>query len=219
MEPVVWVILALFVLAVIFASRGKKKSRDKPAPVKSAWWIGPIIDRNYSIGMPERPTALGDPDTWFVDVGPGQELDAVIRRQSLRGKSQIAIRFKVTGDGFRASGNSNPAQVTLMFQRRGDDWSGVGAKNFYRWYSRKRVDLTPGEHELIVLLVRTEFGHVQKQPPSETPYTNAQKDAFFAAALNDTDTISLAFGSAGGASHGVRSDTPSRFTLQSIEIR
>lgn len=213
-----WFLLIPAAIAVlVLANKGKKgkKPGRKPPANNSGWWYGPIIPHygNYSKNMPKGPTPLGA--GWRADIGPGQELDAVIRHASLKGKTQVRARIRVEGDAIRGSGDGKPARLTFMFQRKGDNWSANDAYNFYRWYARSRMPLTPGEHEVTIPLTRANFGYVDKD---EHGYTEAQKDAFFVAALNETDNIAFGCGS-DSASHGVVSGKPASITLLEFEIR
>lgn len=213
--PAIIAIVVVVVLALIVLNRKKDKKPPASAPDTSAPWFGPIIPGygNYSKGMPYGPTPQGA--GWTFTLGPGQEVDAVIRRFSLKGKTQVKLRVRVEGDTIRGSSDGWPARMAFMFQRKGDNWSATGAYNFYRWYARKRIPMTPGEHEVTIPLVRGEFGHVTSKGAES--YTDAQKEAFFQAALNDTDNIACGFGS-DSASHGIVSATPARITLLALEI-
>jgi hypothetical protein len=44
-------------------------------------------------------------------------------------------------------------RMRLFLQRRGDDWSGVRAHEFYRWWSVSNVELAAGKYELSAPLV------------------------------------------------------------------
>jgi hypothetical protein len=72
------------------------------------------------------------------------------------------------------------------------------------------VPLTPGEHTVTVRLNET-WTNVQGLP-------NHQLREGFAAALQNTARIGLAFGSMSRRSHGVYTTGPARFTLLALDI-
>lgn len=214
-----WLLLIpLAIVGLVLANRGERDKKPSPPPAENlTWWYGPIPPGypNYSINMPKGPTPVGS--GWRADIGPNQELDAVIRRFSLKGKTQVRARIRVEGDTIRGSSDGKAARLTFMFQRKGDNWSAANEYNYYRWYARHRMPLTPGEHEVTIPLTRANFGYVQKPKPNEVQYSEAQIDAFFQAALNETDNIAFGCGS-DSASHGVVSVKPASITLLALDI-
>ena len=199
------------VAAVIFMAAKKSKDKKKTNP-RSGWVIGPTINgKNYSQGMPERPTPQGN--GWYFDfptvphihVHALQWFDA----PSLRNVKAIEIRFSITGGDFVPQEfNNKPALLTLCFQRSGDDWSAQGKMETYRWYSRKTVPLKAGEFVMTVPMDISEWGAVM----------SSRDPAAFADAIFEMDNVSLGFGAAGGRAHGVYARQPSRFTLHEIKF-
>ncbi len=67
---------------------------------------------------------------------------------------RITLEYTVEGDGtVRAYPDGTacdgvPAQLSIVIQRRGDNWGAEGRYEHYRWWYRQRVDLTPGDHSL-----------------------------------------------------------------------
>jgi hypothetical protein len=189
-------------------------------PPAQAWEIGPWVrGRNYSVGMPASPSAApgGGLAMTFPVAGRGQ-VDAMTTAVGpLAGAREIVVRYRVDaapGTRFVADETPDqPATVSLYFQRRGDNWSGTGRYESHRWYSPARavMPLSPGVHTISVRLDET-WTNVNGRPNSEAP------DAF-AAALQETARIGLAFGSASRRSHGVYATGPARFTLLGFDIR
>ena len=203
------ILIVLAALAIgAFLSKSKTRPPAVPLPSTSTGWvIGPIIrGTNHSIGMPASPTPLGV--GWFIDFpGPGGKVDYVqnFSPPALQAGKTLKIDFTVSGAGFTPyEFPDRQAMVSIQFQRRGDNWSGTGAMQSYRWYSRQMVLLAPGEFTLTVPLVLESWGDVQGK--SDNP------DAF-AAAMLDLDNIAIVFGHSSGAGHGVYASEPSRFTL------
>jgi hypothetical protein len=103
--------------------------------------------------------------------------------------------------------------MRLFLHRRGDDWSGDGAREFYRWWSVSNVVLAAGNHELTAPLVPDQWSSVFGKH-GDHPAAAGQ----FAAALADLQAVGQTFGGM-FAGHGVFAvHGPSRFTLESYEI-
>ena len=188
-----------------------------PAP---AWEIGPLVKgRNYSVGMPARPSA-GRNGSLFLDFpvsGAGQ-VDALTTAVGpLAGARQITMRYRVdAARGVRFVAHETPnetATVSVYFQRAGDNWSGRGRYQSHRWYAPRSavIPLAPGVRTVTIRLDDA-WTNVQGQPNSSVP------DGF-AGALENTARIGIAFGSSSRRSHGVYATGPARFTLVSMDIR
>ena len=105
------------------------------------------------------------------------------------------------------------ARLRLFLQRRGDNWTGVGAHEFYRWWSVDNVVLATGEHELIAPLVPDQWFSVFGKR-GDDPAAAGQ----FAAAVADPQAVGQTFGGM-FAGHGVFAVAgPSRFTLKRYEV-
>ena len=125
-----------------------------------AWTIGPIIrGRNYSVGVPLHPTPRRG-GGWQIDLprAPGSVHDVTFRHGSLAGKRRIVMRYRIeAARGVRllaSSDGRSPSMITLYFQRRGDNWSGRGRFETYRWYATfaTQTPLTPGNHVMVAPL-------------------------------------------------------------------
>lgn len=194
-------IIAAAALLVWLLTREKSRKPQR----KTGWHI------TWSPGMPARPTPQGT-GWWFAfPTDPKSHVHYVqwFDPPKLTPGAMLRVRFTVTGGGFVPQEYPDRvALVSLLIQRRGDDWGAQGAMSAYRWYSRQAAPLTVGEHELAVPLAVAEWGDVY----------NGQGAAAFAAALQDAENIGLVFGSDGGRGHGVYATRPSRFTLIECEI-
>jgi hypothetical protein len=192
------IIIGLIVLVAVFAmAKGKRKASNK-----TGWHI------EWSPGMPAQPTPQGA--GWHFDFPtiPTSHVHYVQWFNPPPLGSEVRVRFRVTGGGFVPQEYPDrPALVSLLIQRKGDDWGAQGPMQSYRWFSRQTVTLAEGEHELTVPLTVAHWGDV----------FNGQDAAAFAAAIRDVDNIALIFGSDGGRGHGVYATQPSRFTLLSCE--
>jgi hypothetical protein len=188
-------------------------------PGAEAWEIGPMVrGRNYSVAMPAHPQPgpRGSLVMDFPTAGAG-EIDALTTAVGpLAGARQITLRYRVDaarGTRFVAvEAPDQPATVSLYFQQAGDNWTARGRYASYRWYSPRHavIPLSPGEHTVTVRFDET-WTNVNGQPNGAVP-------AGYAAALQNTARIGLAFGSLGLRSHGVYATGPARFTLLSLDI-
>lgn len=188
-------------------------------PPADAWEIGPWVrGRNYSVGMPARPSPGpgGSLHMNFPIAGAGQVDALTTDTPPLAGARRITFRYRVAaarGTRFVADEMPHePATVSLYFQQAGDRWSGRGRFASYRWYSPARavMPITPGEHRVTVALDEV-WTNVQGQP-------NGQAPEGYADALRNTARIGLAFGSPSRRSHGVYATGPARFTLLSFDV-
>jgi hypothetical protein len=188
-------------------------------PGAEAWEIGPMVrGRNYSVGMPAhpRPGPRGSLVMDFPTAGSG-EVDALTTAVGpLAGARQVTLRYRVDaarGTRFVAVElPEQPATVSLYFQQAGDNWSARGRYASYRWYAPGHavVPLTPGEHTVTVRFDEA-WTNVNGQRNGAVP-------AGYAAALQNTARIGVAFGSEERRSHGVYATGPARFTLLSLDI-
>ena len=179
------------------------------------WQIGPIIHgKNYSPGMPSRPTAEGSGWGFTFPAQDGVHYVTNTLRGSQIGRGEVRARFSIAGPGRLVPTQGDPpARLRLFLQRRGDDWSGAGAYEFYRWWSVSNVVLAAGKHELAAPLVPEQWLSVFGKH-GDHPAAAAQ----FAAALADLQAVGQTFGGM-FAGHGVFAvEGASRFALESYEI-
>ncbi|MGX7952888.1 hypothetical protein ACWPM1_10015 [Tsuneonella sp. HG249] len=191
-------------------------------PPADSWEIGPWVrGRNYSVGMPATPSAAPGGGVSFVFPLQGRgQIDAMTTATApIAGARRITLRYRVeVARGTRFIAHETPgeaATVSLYLQRSGDNWSGKGRFQSYRWYTPVHavMPLSPGEHTITVSLDEV-WTNVYSQPNS-----NAEQREPFAATLQNTATIGLAFGSVSRRSHGVYATGPARFTLLDLDIR
>lgn len=206
---------------IILALAAAVMAAPAAAAVDGDWIIGPVIrGKNYSVGMPQRPTPTRAGWTFdfpsssreaghvhYVTFNPGPLTDA----------SRIVVRYRVeaaAGTRFVPQENPElPGTVSLVIQRGGDNWSAKGAYEFFRWYAPGNTvqELAPGTHEMVVSLRDPNWGSVYGKPASG----NA---GAFETALAGASNIGLVFGSTSGRGHGVFATAPARFTLVDFRI-
>jgi hypothetical protein len=210
-------ILILSVLGALSMPGGAVLTSPASAQPARVWEIGPITPRrrNYSVGMPLTPAPAGS--GWYFDFpyphdAAGHVHYVTFQPGPLIGKSKIVVRYRVDtawGAGFVARGTpGQPATVSLYLQRQGDNWSGRGPYEYFRWYAPgpSVQEITPGVHEMTVSL------------NGWTSVNGRPNIAAFRDALVATDRVGLVFGSSSARGHGVYATAPARFTLISFRV-
>ena len=211
--------------AAVAAAPATAAKPSRPAAVDpmdaGAWEIGPILSgHNYSLNMPASPAPHAD--GWSFDF-PQPNKDAghvhyvTFNHGSLKGKSAIVLRYRIEAEpGVQILPQEYPAAastLTMYFQRRGDNWSGRGEYEHYRWWATFRVHmpLAPGEHELTVRL--------DENWTSVMGSSAALNPRAFRTAIAEAERVGFTFGGGGAAGHGVYATGPARFVLTGFEIR
>ena len=173
--------------------------------------------------MPLRPSSHPDGGWYFDFPQPNEAAGHVhyvtFRHGPLTGKSRIVIRFRLeAGDGVKIVPRDYPTHVvgmlTAYFQRAGDNWSGRGEYETYRWYAtpkRHRFDINPpGEYELVVGL--DEKWTAVESSSSETNST------WFNEAIRYTDRVGFVLGGGTGYGHGVFATGPARLVVTDFRV-
>lgn len=190
-------------LALVAASYSGAEAKAPAAGLNpSAWVVGPIINgRNYSLGVPLHPSR-GPAGGWHIDLpqAPGSVHYVTFRHGSLAGKSRIVMRYRIEADpGVRivpVTAPQMPSIITLYFQRGGDNWSGAGRFEAYRWFATfaSQSPITPGSH-LIVAPLNGNWTAVQTSSARTNP-------AAFQDALANADQVGFVLGGGDGYGHG-----------------
>jgi hypothetical protein len=187
-----------------------------PVPA-AAWQIGPIIrGRNYSKGVPLHPTPRRG-GGFQVDLpsAPGSVHYVTFRHGPLTGKRRIVMRYRVESDpGVRflaASDGKSPPLITLYFQRGGDNWSGRGRFESYRWYATFATQsVTPGDHVMAAPLdaawTAVETSNARTSPTA------------FRAALAGADQAGFVLGGGDGYGHGVFATGRARLIVTEFRV-
>lgn len=180
-----------------------------PATV-NGWYAGPQIgNTNYSPGIVLQPLPGGV--LQFDIPGPSKgtqgQIDALVTPVSVL-PSSVSVAYTLTAPVYYSGSNPTnaPTIVSVAFQRRGDNWSGSGVYQQYRWYSTTTAMLIPGTNIFSVDFTTLDWFDVYGQSASLHP-------AEFAAAKADPQAVMITFGCdpCGGRSHGVIG--PSHFNL------
>jgi hypothetical protein len=208
---------ALAALAFLAACADIEAANAQAGPAE-AWTIGPMVrGRNYSQGVPLHPTPRRG-GGWQVELPrpPGSIHAVTFRHGPLAGKRRIALRYRIeAAPGVRllaASDGRSPAMLTLYFQRSGDNWSGRGRYETYRWYATfaTHSSLAPGEHEMVAPLDAL-------WTAVSTSSARSRPDAF-RAALAETDQVGFVLGGGDGYGHGIFATGRARLIVTSFRV-
>ena len=185
-------------------------------PAASQWSIGPWVKgRNHSVGMPS--TMSDGREGAFLEFpteGQGSVHYVTVPVRSLQGARSITLRYRVdAARGVRfvpTEFSSQPATVSLYFQRAGDGWT--GRTPMHRWYapSSHVMTLKPGTYSVTVPLsadwIAMNGSNARAQPGA------------FAAAVDQAANVGFVFGSSERRGHGVFATGPARFTVLDYSI-
>jgi hypothetical protein len=209
----------IFVLLMPLIAGAQASPRAMTSRLDSrAWTIGPIINgRNYSQGTPLHPAPLRN-GGWSIDLpqAPGSVHYVTFRHGSLAGKRRIVMRYRIeAGPGVRilpVTAPHMPSIITLYLQRGGDNWSGRGRFEAYRWYATfaSQTPITPGDHEMIAPLDGN-WTAVQRSSAQSNP-------AAFRAALAEADQVGFVLGGGDGYGHGVFATGRARLIVTDFRV-
>ena len=173
----------------------------------------------YSAGVSLNVPASGEEFSFEFPRAPGSA-HYITRPATPAGSAVVATFTVMTGGSpvfdYRTAPNNtcdSPATVRLFLQRRGDNLSGAGAYEFYRWWSRAGVVLADGTFTLDVPLQPSLWTSVFGKSGESNPRA-------FAAALADLSSVGVTFGGGCFYGHGVRVlNGRATFTMKRFEIR
>lgn len=136
----------------------------------------------------------------------------------------LRLTFKVTADPgaeFRAMELVNGVETAtvvpascpvLYFQRKGDDWSGVGQYETYRWWATAKPLVPLAADTFTVEALFSDRWTAVESSNSE------DKSATFRAALGNAGRVGFTFPGATGYGHGCCATGKAHFTLESFEL-
>lgn len=217
--PVRAAAIAAFALLAACGEAQEARAQTGGDPMEaSSWTIGPIIDgRNYSRGMPLRPTQRRD-GSWQIDLpqAPGSVHYVTFPHGSLAGKRRIVMRYRIEADRgvqiLPRTAPQLPSILTLYFQRGGDDWRGRGRFETYRWYATfaSHSPVVPGEHVMVAPLNAnwTAVG---------TSSARSQPQAF-RDALAGADEVGFVMGGGDGYGHGAFATGRARLIVTDFRV-
>jgi hypothetical protein len=210
---------AFLPVAALIAACGTAADRASAAPAAgSGWEIGPIIGgRNYSQGVALHPTALPG-GAWSVDLprAPGSIHYVTFRHGSLAGKHRIVMRYRIdAGPSVRilpVTAPDLPSVITLYFQRRGDNWSGVGSFETFRWYATfaSQSPILAGTHVMVAPL-KGNWTAVETSSARTKPIA-------FRDAVDNAERVGFVLGGGDGYGHGVFATGAARLVVTEFRV-
>lgn len=180
-----------------------------------AVWAG--VDWVAAYGQGVQAVALANNLCYFdFPVAPGHVDYLIKAAPPLALNKTISAQFTIAGEGKIVPGPNSgnpPAKVRLFFQRAGDDFSGTGPAEFYRWWSVNFIDLSAGagDYTLSEVLSPDRWTSVFGK-------SGAGNEAAFADCINNAANVGVTFG-ADFAGHGdAVEDGPMRFTFTAFGV-
>lgn len=210
--------VTIIALTLVAGSGDGDAAKAAAAAAPSDWTVGPIIrGRNYSRGVSTQPTPRRG-GGWHVDIprAGGSIGYVTFPHGSLQGKRRIVMRYRIEADpGVRIVPKTVPTQpsmITLYFQRGGDNWTGRGPFEAYRWYATfaTRSPVTPGEHVMTASLDGN-WTAVQTSSARTRP-------AAFRDAKAQADQVGFVLGGGDGVGHGVFATGRARLVVTDFRV-
>ena len=216
-----YIVIALLALLAVALLLSKNKDKNEPAPpeliLPGAWELGPIYDGvNVSTGATMHQAEGG----WAIDiplVGEGSVHYVTMPTGPLTGKTKVTLvcEFEMA-DGVKlcpVKTPDAPSLLTLYFQRRGDNWSGVGEYETYRWFASfaTQVDLSAKEYT-----IEAEFHEPWTAVMSSSSATHPEA---FDAALDNASRIGFVLGGGDGLGHGVSATGKATLIIKSFTVK
>ncbi len=177
-------------------------------------------DIRYSSGVRLRVPAPGQEFSFDFPLAPGS-VHYITKPATAAAKGAVQASFSIATTGeavfdFRTAVNNTcnaPAAVRLFLQRRGDNLTGAGAYEFYRWWSTAGTVLRAGSFTVAVPLKPALWSSVFGKTGDANPRA-------FAEALADLGNVGVTFGGGCFYGHGVRLLRGSaEFTMKRFTIR
>lgn len=184
----------------------------------SATTSGTVAATGWSItnssNMPAQMTPVAD-GTYFFDFPNQNGVHYVVERApSLQLGQLVTLSFNVSGGGTVLPVQGATAQVSLFMQRRGDNLTGSGAYQQYRYWHQPAAPLVSGDGTISCTLTPDQWTDVFGTPGTDFPNQ-------FADCVANAEMIGMTFGDpgAGAAGHGCYvANGQARFTLKSFTI-
>jgi hypothetical protein len=185
--------IAVAALFILLAACGAEQG-----PNSSGWKI------EYSTNTEFNPAKVNEEFSFDFPRPPGS-VHYVTKPVHLAAKNAVEAEFSVEArdspifDYHTAPDNTcdAPAEVRLFLQRAGDDMSGNGKFEFYRWWTTSGTVLRAGSFKVQVTLSpalwTSVFGRTGDANPDE-----------FYAAMSDLGQVGVTFGGGCFYGHGVR---------------
>jgi hypothetical protein len=208
------------ILLLALAACGDGAPAPPPKPPAPGISMDPSLwDIDWSAGTPAHPTANSG-GGWYVDIpaagapcdadtnsscphlnmvvaNPGKALSGTLSADaSLATTGNPVIHFDIHSKQGCANPSGRPI-AALYFQQQGDDFSGQGKFEFYRWWSKTTLYLDVAGPQAIDIPLQPSFWF------SVFGRDGAANPTAFATALALPQAIGITFGGLCGSHHGV----------------
>lgn len=210
MNIVVVVILIAAIAAGVYFFVIKKKGSS------GSTTSGVVLPTGWSItnsrNMPAQMTRASD-GSYFFDFPSSDGVHYVVEpAPQLQMGQVVKLDFNVSGSGTVLPVQGDTAWVTLFMQRRGDNLTGSGPYQQYRYWGAK-ARLANGDGTASCTLTPDQWTDVFGKPG--TDFQTAFQDC-----VANAEMIGMTFGDpgAGATGHGCYSSGGNRFTLKSFTI-
>ena len=218
-----YLVALIAVVALVWLLQKKDKPDSVPDNIMTAdaWEIGPIIgSENLSSGLSIHPAAVAAGMAIDIPYPPPPEAGSVhyvtVPTASLTGKTKVTLVCElVMAEGVKlcpVKSPASPSLLTLYFQRKGDNWTGTGEFETYRWFASfaTQTDLTAKEYTI-------EARFDDNWTAIQTSSRATQPEAF-AAALANAGRIGFVLGGGDGLGHGVFATGPAKLTVKLFKV-
>ena len=209
--------LAILAVALGLGGAVPAGAQHSAAQQPERWTVGPSIGgRNYSRGIAIAPTATRQGFAIQLPPPGGKVNYVTFRHGSLAGKRRIVMRYRVeAAPGVRilpVTDPSGPSMLTLYFQRAGDNWSGRGRYEAYRWYATfaTQTPITPGEH-VVAAPLDANWTAVMTSSARTNPLG-------FRDAIANADQVGFVLGGGDGYGHGIFATGPARIVVTDFRV-
>ena len=198
-----WKILGIAAVGLVLAgcSGGSSTSTGNSGVVVSSQCCGWQAENSPGVVLAQVVQGV----QFAFPVNPNH-VNIVVGGVSGAKKTGVAATYEVTGSAPQfafvpeaTNTCGGPATVQLYFQQAGDDFSGAGVKQYYRWWSTARQTLALGAQNWVVNFDPSLWSSVLGvRGDSSVVATQG-----FAAALNGMQWAGFTFGGGCFAGHGV----------------
>lgn len=207
---VVVILIAAIAAGVYFfviKKKGSSGSTTSGVVLPTGWSI--TNSRNMPAQMSQYPSG----GNYYFDFPSQDGVHYVVEpAPSLQMGQVVKLEFNVSGSGTVVPVQGDKATVSLFMQRRGDNLTGSGPYQQYRyWHSG--APLVNGDGSLSCTLTPDQWGDVFGS-------NGMEHQSEFAACVANAEMIGMTFGDpgAGATGHGCYSNGGNRFTLKNFTI-
>jgi hypothetical protein len=178
-----------------------------PIPGDGGWYVDVPAARTAADAGPTCKSDPTCPHLNMIVFGPGRPISSVI---TLKGQMTATGTLNYNLDGKETC--PTPAQISLYFQRAGDNYSAADTYEFYRYWAAMILPLNQSFTLAMPLTAHGTWFSVYGKPVSANP-------AAFAAAIANPVAVGMTFGGGCTGHHGINVSGTARFTLEDYTVQ